>query len=326
MSRKFGLDGKFIAIIIIAVLAIVIVANCFSIVKSTQRGVMVTFGRTGDTVLEPGLHIKAPFFQKIKKYSISPNEFNTSFGIGEDGAVTSDMQTVGLESTVYWVYDEALIVESAKKYDNSSISNMIKSAMLASVKEVIGHYTAQEVIENQSKVASEVKDAMVLKMNDKPVNITMVTISNYNWSAEYDRMINETMVKKQQVKQAVQEVQITELNAQKQVKEAEAQKQKTEIEAEAALIKTQKEAEAEFVKVQKEAEANLVRAEKEAEAKRIEADALAYYYDQLAKNLEVQKTLTELEIDSERAERWDGREIPNYIPLTVTGSPVVMGN
>ena len=326
MSRKIGLDGKFIAIIVIAVLAIVIVANCFSIVKSTQRGVMVTFGKTGDTVLEPGLHIKAPFVQKIKKYSISPNELKTSFGIGEDGAVTSDMQTVGLDSTVYWVYNEALIVEAAKRYDNSSISNMIQSAMLASVKEVIGHYTAQEVIENQSRVASEVKDAMVLKMNDKPVNITMVTISNYNWSAEYDRMINETMVKKQQVKQAEQEVQITELNAQKQVKEAEAQKQKTEIEAEAALIKTQKEAEAEFVKVQKEAEANLVRAEKEAEAKRIEADALAYYYDQLAKNLEVQKTLTELDIDSERAERWDGREIPNYIPLTVTGSPVVVGN
>ena len=203
---------------------------------------------------------------------------------------------------------------------------MIKSAMLASVKEVIGHYTAQEVIENQSKVSSEVKDAMVIKMKDKPINITMVTISNYAWSAEYDKMINETMVKKQQVKQAEQEVQITELNAQKQVKEAEAQKQKTEIEAEAALIKTQKEAEAEFVKVQKEAEANLVRAEKEAEAKRIEADALAYYYDQLAKNIEVQTTLTELEIDAERAERWDGREIPNYIPLTVAGSPVVMGN
>ena len=64
----------------------------------------------------------------------------------------------------------------------------------------------------------------------------------------------------------------------------------------------------------------------EAEAKRIEAHALAYHYDQLARNIEVQTTLTELEIDAERAERWDGREIPNYIPLTVAGSPVVMGN
>ena len=35
MSRKIGLDGKFIAIIIVAVLAIVTVANCFSTVKST---------------------------------------------------------------------------------------------------------------------------------------------------------------------------------------------------------------------------------------------------------------------------------------------------
>ena len=49
--------------------------------------------------------------------------------------------------------------------------------MLASVKEVIGHYTAQEVIENQSKVSSEVKESMVMKMKDKPINITMVTIS-----------------------------------------------------------------------------------------------------------------------------------------------------
>ena len=115
MSRKIGLDGKFIAIIIVAVLAIVTVANCFSTVKSTQRGVMVTFGKTGDTVLEPGLHMKAPFIQKIKKYSISPNELNITFSIGDDGAVTSDMQTVGLDSTVFWVYDEALIVESAKR-------------------------------------------------------------------------------------------------------------------------------------------------------------------------------------------------------------------
>lgn len=74
-----------------AVLLIALIAFSFSTVKSTQRGVMLTFGKPGDKILEPGLHIKLPIIQKVKKYSVSPNNINISFGIGDDGAVTSDM-------------------------------------------------------------------------------------------------------------------------------------------------------------------------------------------------------------------------------------------
>ena len=104
----------------------------------------------------------------------------------------------------------------------------------------------------------------------------------------------------QEVKKAEQDLKLAEQQAQKQVKEAEAKKAAAEQEAEAELIKAQK----------------------AAEAKRVEADALAYYNAKVAQNYQVEIRLKELEIQLERAKRWDGRQVPEYVPLTAAGGIV----
>ena len=81
---------------------------------------------------------------------------------------------------------------------------------------------------------------------------------------------------------------LAETNAQKQVAEAEAQKKAAE----------------------QTAEADLIKAQKAAEAKQVEADALAYYNAKVAQNSNIEIKLKELEIQLERAKRWDGREVP----------------
>ena len=58
------------------------------------------------------------------------------------------------------------------------------------------------------------------------------------------------------------------------------------------------------------------------EPKRVEADALAYYNEKVAQNYQVETRLKELEIQLERAKRWDGREVPNYVPITAGGTIV----
>ena len=74
------------------------------------------------------------------------------------------------------------------------------------------------------------------------------------------------------------------------------------------------------------AEAELIKAQKAAEAKRVEADALAYYNEKVAQNYQVETRLKELEIQLERAKRWDGREVPNYLPITAGGTIVDLTN
>ena len=56
--------------------------------------------------------------------------------------------------------------------------------------------------------------------------------------------------------------------------------------------------------------------------KKLEADALAYYNSKVAQNYNVEIKLKELEIELTRAERWDGRSVPNILPMTASGTVV----
>ena len=53
-----------------------------------------------------------------------------------------------------------------------------------------------------------------------------------------------------------------------------------------------------------------------------EADALAYYNAKVAQNYQVEIKLKELEIELEKAKKWDGRQVPEYVPLTAAGGIV----
>lgn len=281
-------------------------------VSPTERGIIVTMGKVGDSVLGSGLHFKVPFLQKVKKYSISPKQVEFGFAVGQNGAVSKDMQTIGTQCTVFWKYDETRLLDAVKNYTDLSLTESIRAAALSSTKEVIGTFTIYELVEKQNEVQNKVVSSVNKKIEKYPIILTQVTIGNWDWPDSFDQQIAETMKRAQQVKQAEQELLITEQNAQKQIKEAEAKKKAVEIEADSNLVKTQK-----------EAEANLIMAQKKAEATRVEADAIAYKNAKIAQNISVEIKMKELEIEAERIKKWNGQYVPtnNYGPIPVeTGS------
>ena len=301
--------AKIAAFAVVAVLFVIIIVNCFSVVGPTERGIRITLGKADATIMSPGMYLKAPFVSQIQKYSLAPINYAISFSIGTDSAVTNDMQSVGLSANVFWTYDEARLYEAATMYTETSLQSVIKTAMLASVKEAVGKYTIYQIVESQEKISQEITESLTSKMRAYPIIIDQVAISNWDWSQAFDDQIAETMRTTQQVKIAEQELQITQQEAQKQIKEAEAEK-------EAALIKANAEKEQALIAAQTALET----AKLEAEAKRVTADAEAYYNSKLAENLEVEIALRELEVRSEEISKWDGRYVSTYqygpIPVT----------
>lgn len=287
---------------LIVVLALLAIVSYFSItvVGPNERGVKVTLGEVTGGILEPGMHVHPPFISFIKKYSIVPKGMNVTFSVGKDGAITKDMQTVGSQVTVFYRYDAAKIMDVVKKYNDSILENAITKSLVASVKESVGKYSIYSLVENQDQITKDVIGTLTEKLSEYPIEITQLTISNWDWSEDFDKQIKETMNRTQQVRQAEQDLKLAETNAQKQVAEAEAAKKAAEQTAEGELIKSQK----------------------AAEAKRVEADALAYYNAKVAQNYNVEIRLKELEIELEKAKRWDGRQVPEYVPLTAAGAIV----
>ena len=315
---------------VIVVLVIVLGFSSFTVISPTERGVKVTMGKAGDTVLNPGMQIKAPFFQTVRKYDLSPKALNMTFSMGQDAAVTSDMQSVACELVAYWTYDETRILDIVNGYADATIKSLVKDNTLGAIKEVIGKYSIYDIVEKQEEVTEKVRTSLIDRLSNYPVVISSLTINNWDWSAEFDAQIANTMAMAQQVKVAQQELEVTKQQSQKQVAEATAAKEKAEIEAQMRVAVAEQEALAKEKEAEGRANAAKVTADAEAYKAKVEADAKAYarevegkaeaeYYKNLSSQAEIIELLRTLDIESTRAGKWNGVEVSTYLPLTANG-------
>ena len=97
-------------------------------------------------------------------------------------------------------------------------------------------------------------------------------------------------------------------------------------EQEALAKEKQAQGQANAAKVTADAEAYKAKisADAEAYAREVQGKAEAAYYSELSKYADIIETLRKLDIEAERAGRWDGKEISQYIPLTAAGGIVTL--
>jgi regulator of protease activity HflC (stomatin/prohibitin superfamily) len=285
-----------------------IVCNPVVIIGPSDRGVVVQLGEVQDVILQPGLHFRNPFIQQVKKYTVTPFEFDYVIEVGRDGAITSDNQTIGVKLNLYWSYKPDEVTNIARQYTKESIESILKSSLISSVKATLGKYTIFDLAKNQTKLSDEAFNEVKAITDKYPILITQLNLTNFDWSDSFDRNIEETQNKAQQVNQKEQELKIADLESQKQVKIAESERN--------ALI-----AKAEGEKQQNIliAEGELAATRLQAEAKVVEGEAIRKYNEKIAQNLNVQIRLKELENEARRIEKWNGAYVPtnNYGPIPV---------
>jgi membrane protease subunit HflC len=241
-------------IILVSVLAVILVLvfTSFSIVGPTERGIKVTLGVADEEVLGPGLKFKTPFFQKVQKYDLTPIQYASAFNSVTDAAITLDKQSILVNFELFWRYDESKLYNVATRYKTrESLYQPISTSLKGIIKDCVGKKSINEITANQSQLTTEVIERLVEDISYLPIIVDKFTITNIDWSAEYDRQIEETAKLSQQVEQAKQQALIVEAEAQKQVKEAQARLEAEKLNAEAEIAKAEGEAKAKkFVQMQ----------------------------------------------------------------------------
>lgn len=292
LSNVFKINTKRVVLAIVCVVLLILGLFSYDIIEPDERGVSVTLGEIScDEPLEPGIVTHLPFVTKIERFSVVPMTYEVTFSVGDDGAITKDMQTVGSTVVVRYNYDEKRILEIVKKYRKSSIiEDAMRDCIKASLKEITGKYSIYDLIANQQDITQQLSNVVLRRMQDNyPILINSTTITNFDWADDFDRMIKETANRTQQVKQAEQEANVAAAQAQKKVREAEAERQAAE----------------EFAK------AEVLRAQGEADAQKIRADAQAYEAQKIMANMNAMRAQWEYNVNLERAKRWDGKEVPD---------------
>lgn len=269
--------------------------NPFVIIRAGQKGLILNWGAVSNKVFNEGLHFTVPIYQSVKKVSIQPKQLDHKVEVGKDGAITKDNQTIGASLTIFFRYKSNELPKMYQQYGIEMIDSVVLQTLRESFKATIGDFDIFKLPIAQEEVRNKTFEEMTIKLANYPIELTELKIVNYDWSDEFDTQIKMTMDKAQQVKQKEQELLIAQNEQQKKVKEAEAEKQ--------ALI-TKAEGEKEAARLN-------------AEAKELQGEGIRKYNDSVSKNWDIELKKIQLEIDKIKAERWDGKFVPNnvYSPI-----------
>ena len=283
------------SIIAVALILGFLILNPFVFIQSHERGLKFTMGAISKDILGGGVHFKIPIIQTIKTVVIRPIQQDSKISVNSDGAITKDNQTIGTSMSIFYVYQQTELVKMWKEYGEDKIVNLITSAVKESFKNNIGQYTIFEIPLKQEEIRKITFTDVQEKLAKYPVDITELRITNYDWSEEFDRQIQTTMQKAQEVKQKEQELRITELETQKAVKKAEADKQATITIAEGEKMATQL----------------------QAEAKVLEGEGIRKFNQSIRATQDIEIKLRSLAIEMSRVEKWNGQYVPtnNYGPI-----------
>ncbi len=209
----------------VLLLFVFVAANSFTIVDAGHTGVVVTLGKVNEGVLQEGLHLKAPFVQKVVKIDnrIVKLEVATE-------AFSKDLQTVETTLAINYRVDTAKSYSIYKNIGANYEQVLVAPAVNEVLKAITAQYTAEESVTNRSLIS----DGLITGLNDKLNNIglyiTDVNIINFDFSEAFITAIEEKQVAQQQLLKAETEKQTAITNA--------------EAEAEAIRIKAQAEADA----------------------------------------------------------------------------------
>lgn len=274
-----------ITVAIIVVVAVIIAASVITTIPAGHTGVVTTFGKVSDTVLQEGLHFKMPW-QTVHRINNKITKLEV-----ETEAFSKDLQTVSTVIAVQYRVDKSKSYSIYKEVGSNYEIILVTPAVNEVLKAITAQYTAEESVTNRSNVSTGLLTGLNTKLNNIGIIVEDVNIINFDFSEAYISAIEEKQVAEQRL-----------LKAQT---EAEEKKVTAQAEADANLILAEAEAQA-------KAKARLIEAEAEAEAKALVSEAEA------KANKLISESLDQNVIDYKTVEKWDG-----VMPIATGTTPFI---
>jgi len=222
-SNDYTKHLKPLAIFVVAGLVVLILFfGTFFTIPAGYCGVLTTFGAASNNVLGPGLHVKLPIVQDAVKMNVQVQKNEQT-----EDAASLDLQQVKTtvatnwnisDSAASWIYQN-IGMESAlnERIFQPVVSNAVKA--------VVAHYNAEELVTKRDKIRTEIEQ--LIQTNLKPyhvnVDVSGVSITDFQFSADYASAIEQKQVAQQRAQQAEYELQQAKVEAERQIAEAQGQ-------------------------------------------------------------------------------------------------------
>lgn len=171
--------------IILVVVILILVADCFYNVNEQEQAVVTMFGQV-QQVNGAGLYVKLPFLQRVKKVDTTtkgvPIGYRPENGEGgssevvdsESMMITSDFNFVDVD-----FYLEYRVSDPVKYlYESNEPEKILANLAQASIRSTIVDYSVDDVITTgKSQIQADVKDRLIEKLDEADIGLQLVNIS-----------------------------------------------------------------------------------------------------------------------------------------------------
>jgi prohibitin 2 len=211
-----------IVILIIAIAGITIVSTAAIRVPSGYKGVLLTWGKVEDRILNEGLNFKIPFIQSVVLMNVQIQKAESV-----ESTATKDLQEVSTTVAVNYRLDPLNVDEIYKDLRQDYVERVIKPNIEESLKATTALFRAEELITKRPEVKETFDETLMERLSTFNVQIIAVSLTDFQFSTSFSDAIEAKVTAEQQALLARNELEKIKYEAQQQIIQAEAAKNAT---------------------------------------------------------------------------------------------------
>jgi regulator of protease activity HflC (stomatin/prohibitin superfamily) len=292
-EKRYISIGLSIMFAVLGVFAFFTLLGSLITIEAGTVGVLLEFGNVKE-VWQPGLHVQVPFIQTHYVMSTQTMKYETSAS-----AASNDLQIVSTNVAVNYHADQSQVEYLFTQFRGEYEARLITPLVQEAVKANTAKYTAEELIKKRETAKMSISATLKDKLMQHGIIVDEVSITNFDFSPEFNKAIESKVVVEQEKLQMQLELEKKQIEVQKLVAEQNAT-------AQAQIIKANADAESMKLRAQGQAIADVTEASGMANATIMMAQA-----DRQAIDL-VQGVLTDEYVAYQYSQRWNG-ELPYFM-------------
>lgn len=210
MRQESGLS--LVGIVLLAIVGVILATGCFSVIDTGERGVVLRMGKYSG-IMDEGLNFKMPLIDDVVRLPVRDTKYAAKAEVS-----SSDMQTIMVEESLVYALDPAKVGLIYQKYGERYEEILVKPTLAEITNSVIAAYPIERFIEKRSEISEKINLAFMEKVKDNGIIVKSLSLTNHDFSDEYNKAIEAKKVAEQGALKAKYDLERVTLEAEAQLK------------------------------------------------------------------------------------------------------------
>lgn len=211
-----------VGLFIVAFIGILVASQVLVQIPSGYKGVLLTWGKVEDRVLDEGLNFKVPVSQSVVLMNIQIQKAESV-----EATATKDLQEVSTTVVVNFRLDPLAVNDVYRDLRQDYVNRVIQPNIQESLKATTALYRAEELVSRRAEVKQTFDDILDERLGIYDIDLISVSLTDFQFSPSFMAAIDAKVTAEQQALVSKNELERIRYEAQQQIIQAEAAKNAT---------------------------------------------------------------------------------------------------